>query len=274
MSTLGDILKYTKETLKNDNVREWESDGLILFEEAYGLDRGSMLTKMKDEAVITPRLTEYINKRLNNIPVQYITGKAYFYGRTYNVNEHVLIPRFDTEVVVYEALREFSGQTVLDMCTGSGCIAITIALMTDAHVSATDISDEALQVAKTNASFNGAQVDFIKSDLFSEIKGTYDMIISNPPYIRSDEIETLDKEVKLMEPRLALDGGDDGLIFYKEIISDSRRFLVKDGLLVFEIGYDQGSDVKALMEAQGFVDVHVKKDLANLDRVVIGKYRK
>ena len=211
--------------------------------------------------------------RGKHVPLQHITGEQEFMGMTFSVNEHVLVPRQDTETLVEEALSVIKpGSQILDMCTGSGCVLISIvALGEDVTGCGVDISPDALEVAKTNgARLAAGKVSFLESNLFRMVDRTYDCIVSNPPYIRSDVIETLEPEVKEHEPRLALDGAADGLFFYNQIIGAAPAYLNKGGWLLFEIGYDQGVDVSALMIQRGFMDVQIVKDLAGHDRVVKG----
>lgn len=220
-----------------------------------------------------------IAKRAERIPLQHITGEQEFMGFTFKVNEHVLIPRQDTEILVEEALNILKpGMKVLDMCTGSGCILLSLlALAKDCEGIGADISVNALKVAKENSKNISAQcgkelpAEFVESDLFTRFEQEqFDVIVSNPPYIASAVIETLEPEVRLHEPIGALDGTADGLYFYRKIVTDSKRFLKKGGALLFEIGHDQGEAVAELMKAAGFAKVMVKKDYAGLDRVVYG----
>ncbi len=220
-----------------------------------------------------------IIKRAERIPLQHITGEQEFMGLVFQVNEHVLIPRQDTEILVEEVLNILKpGMKVLDMCTGSGCILLSLlALTKDCEGIGADISVNALKVAKENLKSISAQcgkelsADFVESDLFEQFeREQFDVIVSNPPYIASAVIDTLEPEVRLHEPIGALDGTADGLYFYRKIVTESKRFLKKDGALLFEIGHDQGEAVAELMKAAGFSKVMVKKDYANLDRVVYG----
>ena len=205
------------------------------------------------------------------------------------VNEHVLVPRQDTEVLVESVLEVLEpGMKVLDMCTGSGCILISLMKLYGTSQAETtgevtedekmlcgvgvDISEEALKVAKANGEKIGVKAEFIQSDLFENVRGEYDVIVSNPPYIRTAVIEELKEEVKCHDPFIALDGKEDGLYFYRKIVEKSLEYLSAGGQLFFEIGHDQGEEVKKLMEQAGFTGVTVKKDLAGLDRVVLGKY--
>lgn len=211
-------------------------------------------------------------KRAERIPLEYITHETEFMGLSYYVDEHVLVPRQDTECLVEQVLEVSEGKDVLDLCTGSGCIGISLAALGKCHsVTLADISPEALMVAERNALKNGVEVTLLQSDLFSALGERYDIIVSNPPYIPSGEISHLMPEVRDHEPRLALDGKKDGLFFYKSIILKSRDFLNENGRLYFEIGYDQGEAVSCLMKEAGFTQVTIKKDLAGLDRVVSGR---
>mgnify|MGYP000012420413 FL=1 len=214
-----------------------------------------------------------IKKRAERVPLQYITGEQEFMGMTFHVNSNVLIPRQDTETLVEEALKVVKpGMKVLDMCTGSGCVLISI--LKNVHGTGGygyDISKQAINVAKENAKLNDVPAIFERSNLFEDVADeTFDVIVSNPPYIRSDEIPFLMPEVSEFEPHEALDGKEDGLFFYRKIIQESPDYLTDGGYLLFEIGYDQGEAVKNLMEAQDFACVEIKKDLAGLDRLVFG----
>ena len=216
-----------------------------------------------------------IKKRAERVPLQYITGEQEFMGMTFHVNSNVLIPRQDTETLVEEALKVVKpGMKVLDMCTGSGCVLISI--LKNVHGTGGygyDISKQAINVAKENAKLNDVPAIFERSNLFEDVADeTFDVIVSNPPYIRTAVIEELKEEVRCHDPILALDGKEDGLYFYRKLIEQSPMYLKKGGMLYFEIGHDQGQDVKCLMEKAGFEDVMVKKDLAGLDRVVFGVY--
>lgn len=218
---------------------------------------------------------EFLDLRKSGMPYQYIVGKKHFMGLIFNVSPSVLIPRNDTEILVEEVLKRLkSGDTVLDIGTGSGAIAVSIAKYKDVKVYAVDISDEALEVAKENACENGVsdKVIFIKSDLFSSIPKDikFDLIVSNPPYIRSNEINELQEEVK-REPKIALDGGEDGLTFYRRIVKDSINYIKFGGIIAFEVGFNQAWDVKDILIDSGYSDIEVVKDLQGIDRVVLGK---
>lgn len=208
------------------------------------------------------------NERCAGRPLWYVVGDTEFYGRTIKVDERVLIPRPETEEVVAEALKYISSNSkVLDLCTGSGAIAITIKKEKNATVDASDISSDALEVAKENATMNDAQIDFIQSDFFENINNKYDIIISNPPYIKSADIGDLQKEISF-EPKLALDGGDDGFDCYRKIISGAKSRLNENGIVIFECGIEQAQTIKEMFAKQGFSNVEVKKDLNGIERIV------
>ena len=214
-----------------------------------------------------------IKKRAERIPFQYITGIQEFMGLKFHVNSSVLIPRQDTETLVEEALKVLTPEMkVLDVCTGSGCIIISLAdKVPGITASASDISKQALLVAKDNGKLHETAVEWIRSDLFENIDGTFDMIVSNPPYIRTADITELMPEVRDFEPYDALDGTEDGLFFYRKIVSESSEYLNEGGFLYLEIGYDQAEDVSQMMREAGFEQIEVVKDLAGLDRVVKGR---
>lgn len=220
-------------------------------------------------------INKALEKRINHIPLGYIFGKTNFYGLDFVVSENVLIPRLDTEILVEKLIDEIKARSgdveVLDIGTGSGAIAVTIAKETKARVTAVDVSSKALEVAKQNAKLNQVDVNFVLSDLFENVgEKKFDIIVSNPPYIESDEIPKLMPEVKDNEPILALDGGKTGLDFYKKIVDSAGNFLKSKGKLFFEIGYNQGESVSDLMK-DDFVNVCVIKDYLNNSRVVMGE---
>ena len=196
----------------------------------------------------------------------YILGKSRFRGLDFIVNENVLVPRFETELLV-DTVIKYGGTRVLDMCTGSGCIAVTLALA-GKDVSAADISQPALDVAKSNAQRHGVFIDFIQGDMFANINGKYDVIVSNPPYLREDEIGVEDKQT-LKEPKIALDGGEDGLLFYRTIAREAGKYLVDGGMLALEIGHMQGDAVSGLLRTNNWGNIEVIKDDGNRDRVIV-----
>lgn len=222
------------------------------------------------------KIMDAVSKRLKFVPLAYIFGKTDFMGYNFKVSKDTLIPRLDTEVLIEKVLKEIKekqAQRVLDIGTGSGAIAIVLAKESNAKVVAVDVSEGALEIARENAKENHADVQFIKSDVFSNLKGEkFDFIVSNPPYIETAVIDTLSNEVKNNEPILALDGGSDGLYFYRRIVEESPNYLNHQGMLFFEIGYDQGEKVKGLMKEK-FKKIEVIKDWEDNDRVVCGELK-
>lgn len=290
--TYRELLLQAEERLEESHISEAKNDAWLLFEHIFKMARHKYFMVMNDLCADTVLADEYMKcvlKRSNHVPLQHITGVQDFMGLTFHVNENVLIPRQDTEILVEQALKHIkeishkqpvSDINVLDMCTGSGCIAISIAKLGNVKVTAVDISDEALKVAEENAKYNRVgRVRFIKSNLFENLRNNntgnicekYDIIVSNPPYIPSQVIEGLMPEVRDFEPRQALDGTEDGLEFYRRITEESLKYIKDSGWLMYEIGCEQGDDVKLIMEHNGYEDVCVIKDLAGLDRVVIGQ---
>lgn len=282
--TLQTALKRGEEFLKEKNVPDAGLDAWYLLEFLLkkagvpGADRAWYFLHMNDE-LSEEQLRNYeglLEKRGEHTPLQQLTGEQEFMGLVFAVNEHVLIPRQDTEILVEEALHCIkSGMRVLDVCTGSGCIIISISAWMRERggkicADAVDLSAEALAVAKKNDRTHCSGVHFMQGDLFEPVKGKYDVIVSNPPYIPRNVIPDLMEEVRLHEPVLALDGGPDGLDFYRRIISESKEYMKPGGRLLLEIGAEQGSAVKSLLEEAGFQDVCIKKDLNSLDRVAAG----
>lgn len=212
---------------------------------------------------------ELIGRRAKRIPLQQITGEQEFMGFPFLVNEHVLIPRQDTECLVERVLPYVDGKRVLDVCTGSGCIAIAIAKLGKPFiVHGVDISEEALAVARQNATELNASVELFAGDLMTRMDGQYDVIVSNPPYISPSVIEGLMPEVRLHEPMLALDGGQDGLEFYRRIAGQAVTRLAPNGRLFLEIGCEQAAAVAEILQKQGYREVQVFQDLAGKDRIV------
>lgn len=214
-------------------------------------------------------LKELIEKRLEGYPLEYLVGSVPFYRRTFTVGEECLIPRPETEGLVEMAL-EHPGTKVLDICTGTGVIGITMNLEGQRQVTCSDINPKAIALASKNATDLGAEIQFVESDLFNDVEGCFDMILSNPPYIASGLLDGLD--VAKYEPHIALDGGDDGLVLIKGILEGAREHLFPGGTLIMEIGYDQGPRTKELAEALGYCDVEISRDLAGLDRYFKGKW--
>lgn len=288
MRTLEALLKEGIKILEESGNEEARLDAWLLLEYATGKNRAYYYAH-SDEGVEETTAALYkdlCTKRAQHIPLQHLTHQAFFMGYEFFVNEHVLIPRQDTETLVEEALyalKNTEQPRILDMCTGSGCILLSLLLEKQGSTGAgVDISEEALKVAKRNAQALGvqAQAEFVNSDLFSadyfsekdgKYTEEYDILISNPPYIPTADIDGLMEEVRVHDPLLALDGRADGLYFYREITGQAQKYLKAGGWLMYEIGCEQGADVSELMEAAGFARVAVKQDLAGLDRVVLGQ---
>lgn len=294
-----------KRRLEESGIEEASLDAWLLLEHVTGISRASYYADPDRE--MSPdewrRYSELVGRRAERVPLQHITGTQEFMGLVFEVNEHVLIPRQDTEILVEQALAfigsgkvpaaENSRTRILDMCTGSGCILLSVMHWAESYRqkalrragdtarggekqdiiiegTGADISPKALAVAEKNARRLGISAGFVESDLFGAVRGKYGMILSNPPYIRSDEIKDLQEEVKLHDPVIALDGREDGLYYYRRIVRESRSYLEEGGVLLFEIGCDQAEAVSGLMSGAGFSEITVKKDLAGLDRVVSG----
>lgn len=267
--------------LNEAGIEESTLDARLLLEAVCGTDRNDLL--VHGEQPVEPETEEkyfgWIGKRAGRIPLQQLTGEQDFMGLTFTVNENVLIPRQDTEILVEEVLKELhDGMRILDMCTGSGCILLSLLhYSNDCEGLGVDLSAEALEVAGRNVlkvltPEKAEHAHFLQSDLFEKVEGKFDIIVSNPPYIASAEIEKLMPEVRDHEPRMALDGTEDGLHFYRRIIKEAGKHLVNSGMLFFEIGYDQGQAVSELMRTGGYREVQVVQDYAGLDRVVLGTY--
>lgn len=294
-----------KRRLEESGIEEAALDAWLLLEHVTGISRASYYADPDRE--MSPdewrRYSELVGRRAERVPLQHITGTQEFMGLVFEVNEHVLIPRQDTEILVEQALAfigsgkvlaaENSRTRILDMCTGSGCILLSVMHWAESYRqkalrragdtarggekqdiiiegTGADISPKALAVAEKNARRLGISAGFVESDLFGAVRGKYGMIVSNPPYIRTDEIKDLQEEVRLHDPVIALDGREDGLYYYRRIVRESRSYLEEGGALLFEIGCDQAEAVSGLMSGAGFSEITVKKDLAGLDRVVSG----
>lgn len=272
------ITRYSKELESISSTPRLDVE--ILLQKVLDVDRLYILlnlekTLSEDEKIL---FNKFINERLNNRPIAYIVENREFMGLDFYVKEGVLIPRPDTEILVEEVIELGKNKgpiNILDIGTGSGAITISLAKYLDnAKVTSVDISDIALEIAKRNAISNDVdnKINFIKSDLFTNIDKNmkFDIIVSNPPYIKREVIETLDKQVKDFEPYNALEGGIDGLDFYRTITSQAKDYLKKGGILAYEVGHDQSEDVSKLMEKDGYTNIYTRKDLQQIDRVVIG----
>ena len=275
-TTVSERYKEAVSELKETCGEEAQNDAWLIISKVTGLDKTSYA--MNSGKALTSdqlrRIGKMVDERKSGKPVQHITGTAYFYGYEFRVTPDVLIPRYDTEVLTHEAIERLRSDpeknTVLDLCTGSGCIGISIKKeLPNVRVIASDISDKALNIARTNAANLGAAVEFIESDLFENINEKFDMIVSNPPYVKTTEKDSLDTEVKDHDPELALYAGEDGLDCYRRIAAEAKEYLKEGGILALEIGCDQAEAVSGLLKENGFDNIEVYKDLAGLDRVII-----
>ncbi len=293
--TLENCLRQGINTLQSNNVSDADFDAFALLEYVTGVSKSDFFFKKSDEISDScyERYIELIERRSKRVPLQHITNRQNFFGYDFYVDSNVLIPRQDTEVLIEKILEvieanfnvEISSDiSILDMCTGSGCIAITIykeLIKRGFNIDATavDLSKDTLAVTEKNVeklvgikALNNT-FHIIESDMFSNINNnrSYDIIVSNPPYIPTRDIEKLEPEVRDYDPIMALDGDTDGLRFYRRIIEESSNCLNNNGFIAFEIGYNQGDDVKSLLEEKGYKDIHIYKDLGGLDRVIIGR---
>ena len=288
MQTFHELLTQGTQLLMNAGIEEARLDAWLLLEYTADISRAWYYAHPESE-VNEEIVSEYLSlcqKRAEHIPLQHLTHQACFMGYDFYVDERVLVPRQDTEVLAEEALhqlRNIRNPRILDMCTGSGCLLLSLLMeLPDATGTGVDISAAALAVAERNRKNLElekravlVQSDTFSGDYFQKNSGNtsleYDMLISNPPYIPTEEIGKLMEEVRFHDPVLALDGREDGLYFYRRITEQAGKYLKPGGWLMYEIGCEQGADVSAIMQGEGFAEVAVKKDLAELDRVVIGK---
>ena len=272
-----EILTLGANKLSVSGIEEADIDAWYLLEKVSGLSRAAYFLHSEDriESDKAEEFLRLIERRSKRIPLSYVLGSRDFMGFTFKVNENVLIPEQETELLVEEVLKSCEGKSVLDLCTGSGCIAISIGLLgkPDKVVGA-DISERALSVAKENALLlNVSNVDFLQSDLFDGISEKFDIIVSNPPYIETEVIEKLQPEVSKYIPRLALDGDKDGLKFYRKITEYAPKYLNKNARIFYEIGYNQSREVSNILGGNGFTDIRVIQDYSGLDRIVMANFK-
>ena len=278
--TIKETIRKGMIILKTNNVTEPNIKSRLIMQFVLNKPREYLVVYDKEKLTLRQEVNYFkaIKKLCNGIPIQHITNRQEFMKMTFFVDENVLIPRPDTEILVEEVIKiakKINAKKILDLCTGSGAIAISLAKYIDkSNITAVDISDKALNVAKSNAKNNDVEdrITFVESDLFKNLKKEkYDIIVSNPPYIKKEVLKKLDKEVQ-KEPKLALDGGYGGLDFYRKIINKAEEYLKFNGYLCFEIGYDQKEDVENLLkEQEKYINITCKKDLCDNDRVVIAK---
>lgn len=282
------LMKEELERLRQADIPEADSDIRLFAMDVAGCTYSTLILRMAEDATEeqSQKLHAYVTERMTHKPCQYILGTQEFMGMEFATAPEVLIPRPETELLVEQACerlkkliekrRKQTGDRelrVLDMCCGSGCIGISVAKLVPAvAVDLADISDAAITLTKKNRERLQADCMVIQTDLFAQIEEKYDMIISNPPYIRTEEIPKLMAEVRDFEPHLALDGKEDGLYFYDKIIREAREYLYEDGYILFEIGQDQLDAVRGFLVENGYVDIEGMKDYAGLDRIVTARY--
>ncbi len=276
---IKELIEYGKNTLNKNEVQDSSIISRILAEYILNFNRQEIIANLDKEVKEEQRVRYYLAliEIIQGMPIQYITNKQEFMKLDFYVDENVLIPQPDTEILVEKAIEEakkIENVEILDMCTGSGCIGISIAKnIENAKVTLVDISENVIEIAKKNALRNKveSQLTFIQSNMFEKVEKKFDIIVSNPPYIKTDVIPKLDKQVQ-NEPHIALDGGKDGLKFYKIIIEEAKKYLKENGKLILEIGYDQKEEVENLIkQSRQYKKIEVIKDLSQNDRVIIGK---
>lgn len=271
MVKIKDAFKKAQEILKENGIEDFKSDAFFLMTGLFKIDRADFLS---DKEIDFSVLENALERRIKGEPCAYITGETEFMSLPFKVNKNVLIPRQDTENLVEYIINSAKGkEKILDLCTGSGCIGISLKkYIKDASVIMVDISDGAIKTATENAKLNGADVKIVKDDVLNPkyCYELYDILVSNPPYIEKKVIETLENQVKDFEPSLALDGGEDGLVFYRKIAEFFKKHIRNGGMCIFEIGYNQGKNVKKILEENGFADVEIIKDYNENDRIVRG----
>lgn len=270
------LYRKGSEILLQGEVPDAELDARLLLEFVCRITRNDLLVHgdRECELALENRYLEMIEKRKKRIPLQQLTGQQDFMGLTFKVDENVLVPRPDTEILVEEVMKDLhGGMRILDLCTGSGCILISLLhYSNECSGVGVDISDKALKVAAENAQMLVPEEDylFLQSDLYEKVEGKFDLLVSNPPYIPSKVVDTLMPEVREHEPRIALDGSEDGLLFYRKIMEGCRDHLNPGAAIFFEIGFDQADQVSKLLEESGCLEIRVVQDYAGLDRVVTG----
>lgn len=278
---LKELINYGKKMLLENEIQDSNLIAKMLAEYIFKIDRNQIIINEEKEISEDDKTKYYLAliEIVQGIPIQYITNNQEFMKLNFYVDKNVLIPQPDTEILVEEAIEIINKNKkevkVLDICTGSGCIGTSIAKYTkNTTITMSDISSEALKIAKNNCIKNiedTSKVKFIKSDMFEDIKEKYDIIVSNPPYIESKEINKLEKQVQ-NEPHLALDGGEDGLKFYRELANQAHKYLNENGYLCIEIGYNQKEQViQLLKENKKYKEIYSKKDLGGNDRIIIAK---
>lgn len=276
---IRDVINDAERKLSENSIENSRMEVYILLEFILNKPKSTILchdTQMMDKCD-ADRFYKLIKRRIEGEPLQYIINRQYFMGYEFYVDENVLIPRADTEIIVEEVLQysqNILNPKILDLCTGSGCIGISLAKrLKEANIYASDISKKAIDIAKYNSNTNKTTINFIASDLFEDIFiKDFDIIVSNPPYIEKFEIDNLPQEVK-KEPLIALDGGEDGMSFYKRIIKEAKKYLKNNGMIFLEIGYNQLDKVRKILSDEEYKDIKIVKDYSQNDRVVAARFR-
>ena len=272
-----EAIAKAKKILEENNIADADLKAKEIMQYYLEMEPKDIIKNYRNEYDFA-KFFEMIEKVSKNIPYQYIIGKAWFYGKEYLVDENVLIPRIDSEIVAHEIISKVQEMkdsgikevSVLEIGTGSGALAINTIEDTNANILAVDISEGAINIAKENMKLHYIQEDrmnVILSDIYENVEGKFDIIFSNPPYIRTEKIKNLDKDV-LKEPHLALDGGESGLDYYIKIIGGAKDYLKEDGYIIFEIGYDQRKDIEKIAKDAGYTSVECIKDMEDRDRVI------
>lgn len=273
-----EAIAEAKKILEENNIVDADLKAKEIMQYYLEMEPKDIIKNYRNEYDFT-KFFEMIEKVSKNIPYQYVIGKAWFYGKEYLVDENVLIPRIDSEILAHEIIskvKEMEGSgrkeiSILEIGTGSGALSITVVENTNANILAVDISEGAINIAKENMKLHGIKEDrmnVILSDIYENVEGEFDIIFSNPPYIRSEDIKNLDKDV-LKEPHLALDGGESGLDYYIKIIGGAKDYLKENGYMIFEIGYDQRKDIEKIAKDAGYTSVECINDMEDRDRVII-----
>ncbi len=270
---ISEIINWATDLLTSKDIENPKLDSEYIIAHVLGMSRLELNLHQDDDITEDDLvlIQNMISRRQKNEPLQYILGETDFYGLTFKVNEHVLIPRPETELLVEKIIKENPAvEEILEIGTGSGAIAIALAAnIKNVKIIAVDISNEALQVARENAVKNKVNINFCFSDVFENVIGKYDLIISNPPYISNKEYQYLSSEIREYEPLIALLADDNGLAFYKKILCSAKDYLTENGKIYFEIGYSLSESIKKVAEENGFRNIETVKDLNDFDRMMV-----
>ena len=270
---ISEIINWAADLLTGKDIENPKLDAEYIISHVLGISRLELNLHQEDKVAVNnlSLIQSMISRRGKNEPLQYILGETDFYGLTLKVNEHVLIPRPETELLVEKIINENPAiKNILEIGTGSGAIAIALAAnIKNAKIKAVDISNEALQIAHMNAAKNKVNINFCRSDIFDKVTGKYDLIVSNPPYISNKEYQYLPRGIREYEPSIALLADDNGLAFYKKILSSAKDYLTKKGKIYFEIGYNLSESIKKVAKENGFRNIETVKDLNSFDRMMV-----